>query len=203
VQLIFGDEGPAGNPRIGGRIEPRDIAGWGKSRTKRPATRGLLAVLPEKAATSDACLGPVVENGDEVVAVSQETFTRALADAPIPPQARLDAAQASGVAEAITLAQRLMSEPRDLKLAPTTPEADRTVGQPILFALGGLDPDWGSGVGVVVDWRDGSDPKVTDAQKLRQGDRLEHPYGEVGTVRPGCRSFFPCPARRRSTSRWP
>jgi hypothetical protein len=172
-----------------------EVAEW--ERRLDRARRGLLAVLPEKAATSDACLGPVVENGGEVIAVSQETFTRALADAPISPQARLDAAQDSGVAEAITLTQRLMSEPRDLKLAPTTPEADHTVGQPILFALGGIDPDWGSGVGVVVDWGDGSAPFVTDAEKLRRGEQLEHAYSEVQTVHPAAVAadrFSPAPS---------
>ena len=51
-----------------------------------------------------------------------------------------------------------------------------------MFALSGLDPDWGSGVGVVIDWGDGTAPRLTDAEKLRQGDRLEHRYDEVATV---------------------
>jgi hypothetical protein len=119
-----------------------------------------------------------------VVTVSQEVFTDVLADVPIPPQARLDAAQTSGVAEAIILAQRLMAEPRDLKLTATTPEADRIAGQPILFTLGGLDPDWGSSVSVMVDWGDGSARFVSDVEKLRQGERLEHTYAAVRTVHP-------------------
>lgn len=69
----------------------------------------------------------------------------------IPPKARLDAAEASGVAAAIALSQRLMTEPRDLRLAPQT-EENCIAGRPILFMLGGLDPDWGSGVGVLLDW---------------------------------------------------
>lgn len=32
------------------------------------------------------------------------------------------------------------------------PEEDRITGRPVVFALSGLDPDWASGVGVVVDW---------------------------------------------------
>jgi hypothetical protein len=159
-----------------------EVADW--ERRLDRARRGLLSVLPEEAKTTDACLGPVVENGREVIAVSQEVFTAVLADVPIPPQARLDAAQTSGVADAIVLAQRLMAEPRDLKLKATTPEADRVAGQPILFTLGGLDPDWGSSVSVRVNWDDGSAPLVSDAEKLRQGERLEHTYAAARTVRP-------------------
>jgi hypothetical protein len=159
-----------------------EIVDW--ERRLDRARRGLLAVLPDKATTPDACLGPVVENGREVIAVSQEAFTDMLADVPIPPQARLDAAQTSAVSEAITLAQRLMAAPRDLELTVTTPEADRMVGAPILFTLGSLDPDWGSGVSVIVDWGDGSARFTSDAEKLRQGERLEHTYYVVRTIHP-------------------
>jgi hypothetical protein len=106
-----------------------EVADW--ERRLDRARRGLLSVLPEEAKTTDTCLGPVVDNGREVNAVSQQVFTAVLADVPIPPQARLDAAQTSGVADAIVLAQRLMAEPRDLKLKATTPEADRIASQPI------------------------------------------------------------------------
>jgi hypothetical protein len=157
-----------------------EIADW--ERRLDRARRGLLAVLPEAATTPDECLGPVVENGREVIAVSQEVFTRELGDAPIPPKARLDAAEYSSVAAAIALSQRLMAEPRDLKFVPQTPDKDRNAGQAVVFALGGLDPDWGSGMSVVVDWGDGTAPLQTDAEKLRQGDRLEHSYNEVRTV---------------------
>jgi hypothetical protein len=108
-----------------------EIADW--ERRLDRARRGLLAVLPEAATTPDDCLGPVVKNGREVIAVSQEVFTRELGDVPIPPKARLDAAENSGVAAGITLSQRLMAEPRDLKLVPETPEKDRNVGQPVAF----------------------------------------------------------------------
>jgi hypothetical protein len=57
------------------------------------ARRGLLAVLPSATTTPNECLGPVITSGGEVVAVSREVFTDVIADVPIPPQARLDAAQ--------------------------------------------------------------------------------------------------------------
>jgi hypothetical protein len=75
-----------------------------------------------------------------------------------------------------------MSEPRDLKLTITTPEADRIAGQPIIFTLKGLDPDWGNSVGVILAWGDGSRPLVSDAEKVRQSQRLEHIYATVRTV---------------------
>lgn len=37
-------------------------------------------------------------------------------------------------------------------------------------------------MGVVVDWGDGTAPLQTDAEKLRQGNRLEHSYNDVRTV---------------------
>jgi hypothetical protein len=172
----------------------REIAEW--ERRLDRARRGLSAVLPETAKSPDECLGPVVENGREIIAVSQEIFTSQIGDVPIPPKARLDAAENSGVAAAIALSQRLMAEPRDLKLAPQTPEDDRIAGRPIIFALAGLDPDWGSGVSVVVDWGDGTDPRQTDAEKLSQGDRLEHSYHEVRTAHPvaiAADRFLPAP----------
>ena len=45
-----------------------EIADW--ERRLDRARRGLLAILPEAAATPDECLGPVVENGREVIAIS-------------------------------------------------------------------------------------------------------------------------------------
>jgi hypothetical protein len=80
-----------------------EVADW--ERRLDRARRGLLAVAPEAATTPDECLSPVVENGREIIAVSQEFFTRELADVPIPPKARLDAARNSGVAAAIVVAQ--------------------------------------------------------------------------------------------------
>jgi hypothetical protein len=162
-----------------GRLE---VVDW--ERRLDRARRGLQAVAPETASSPDDCLEPVGANGAEVMAVSQEAFARALADVPIPPQTRLDAAQTSGIAAAIASVQRLMSEPRDLMLAVVTPEADLVAGQPVLFALRDLDQNWGSGVGVQVDWGDGSAPLRTDAEQLLQGQRLEHRYAAVGTVHP-------------------
>jgi hypothetical protein len=143
-----------------------------------------LAVLPSAATTPHEGLGPVIDNGQDILAVSREVFTDVIADVPIPPQTRLDAAQTSGIANAIVLAQRLMAEPRDVKLTVTTPEADRIAGQPIFFALNGLDPDWGNSVGVMIDWGDGTTPFVSDAEKLRQGQTIEHIYATVQTVLP-------------------
>jgi hypothetical protein len=172
-----------------------EIVDW--ERRLDHARRGLTAVLPEAAASGDACLGAVKDSGGEVIAVSQAVFTRALADVPIPLQARLDAAQSSGLDAAIALAQQLMTAPRDLKLAPVTAEADRVAGQPLVFALGDLDPNWGSSVRVMLDWGDGTTPDLTDAEKLRQGERLEHSYADVGTVHPtvvAADNFVPAPA---------
>jgi hypothetical protein len=143
------------------------------------ARRALLAVVPE---ASD-CLDKIEEGAGEVIAVSQAAFVRVLEDVPIPLQTRLDAAENSGVADAVAVVRRLMMAPRDLKFSPRTTEVDRVVGQPILFALANLDPNWGTSVAVTIDWGDDA-TLATNAERLRQGEPLEHRYTDVATRHP-------------------
>jgi hypothetical protein len=76
-----------------------------------------------------------------------------------------------------------MSEPRDLKLTITTSEADRIAGQPILFLE---RPRSRLGQQRRRDTRlgDGSRPLVSNAERVRQSQRLEHIYATVQTVHP-------------------
>lgn len=155
-----------------------EVAEWDKRLDR--AKRALQSV----ASMDVNCMSPLTTASGEINRVSEETFQRLLKDSGIPMSARLDAAERSGAAAAIAAVQRLASEPRDLQLMPETAESDRVEGQPILFTLVDLDPNWGSGVDVTLDWGDKSSPYRTDAEKLRQGDRLEHVYRAIGAVHP-------------------
>ncbi len=155
-----------------------EVANWDKRLDR--AKRALQAV----AADDVDCMGRLTTAAAEVNRVSQEAFQRLLEDSPIPLSARLDAAERSGDAVAVAAIQRLMSEPRDLQLTAETAEADIVVGQPVLFTLANLDPNWGSGVDVSIDWGDGSTTLPSNAETLRQGGRIEHVYRAIGTVHP-------------------
>ena len=155
-----------------------EVADWDKRLDR--AKRALQSV-----AAGDAdCIGRLTTAAGDVNGVSQEAFRRLLEDSPIPLSARLDAAERSGDTAAVAAVQRLMTEPRDLQLAAQTAEDDKVVSQPILFTLANLDPNWGSGIDVTIDWGDGSPPLRSDAERLRQGERLEHVYRAIGTVHP-------------------
>ena len=155
-----------------------EVADWDKRLDR--AMRALQSV-----AVGDVdCIGQLMTAAGDVNGVSQEVFRRLLEDSPIPLSARLDAAERSSDAVAVAAVERLMTEPRDLQLAAQTSEDDKFVGQPILFTLTNLDPNWGSGIDVTIDWGDGSPPLRSDAEKLRQGERLEHVYRAIGTVHP-------------------
>jgi len=110
---------------------------------------------------------PLFELRAEANALAREVFTTALNATPLPAAARLGAAEASGVPEAIALARRLLAGPRPLTLA-TVPGNGLTAGQPIRFDVGNLDPAWGAGVLVAIDYGDRTPPEQRSAEALRK-----------------------------------
>jgi hypothetical protein len=155
-----------------------EVADWEKELDR---ARLILQGLSSRDAN---CLNKLSEASRAVFSVSKTTFQDILNDSGLPMDARLDAARVSGDPTTIGLIEKLMTEPLDLKLTAETPVVDRVVDQPIVFALRGLDPNWRTAVDVVVDWGDGSTLLPTDAEKLRQNERLEHPYRAIGTFTP-------------------
>ena len=145
--------------------------------------RARVALL--RVSTTDAdCIGKVSDAYGEMNTVSLAVFRNVLIDSGIPMDAQLDSARRSGDADTIALVETLMTEPRDLKMRVETAEADRVAGQPIRFRLDGVDPAWGRGVDIVVDWGDHTAAFGADAEKLREAERLEHAYEAVGTFAP-------------------
>ncbi|MEO9188513.1 MAG: hypothetical protein ABI224_00705, partial [Acetobacteraceae bacterium] len=115
--------------------------------------------------------------------LSREVFAVTLADTDIPAQARLDAAEHSGVEQAIAIAQRLKEEPRPLAIAIQTSDPDRVTGHSIGFALPNLPAAWGPGVMIAVDFGDHSALLRASAEALNQGLRVEHTYSVPQTAR--------------------
>jgi len=68
---------------------------------------------------------------------------------------------------------------RKLTIAIEPPKEERVASRRLDFSIGNLDPQWGPGVGVVVDFGDGSKPAVTDAEALRAA-RISHTYEDPG-----------------------
>ena len=122
------------------------------------------------------CLDSLSELGAQAVSLGGEIFTASIGAAQISAEARLAAARSSDVAEAMALAQRLMTGPRQIKVLPITPEQERYAGRLLRFQVAELDPVWGPGVAVGVDFGDHSPPLLADAERLRQGLAVEHAY---------------------------
>lgn len=93
----------------------------------------------------------------------------------VSPEARTAAAE-HGVPVAAALARRLMTEPRPLRVEPLEPAGDRHVGREITLKLQDLDPAWGPGVSIAINFGDGSTPLVMSAENIRQGARVAHRY---------------------------
>jgi hypothetical protein len=127
----------------------------------------------------------VIALGRQALALDNDVFTTSLANAPIPPDAKLGAAETSSVAVAIALARKLLIEPRRLTITVVTSEEERYAGRQIVFRIGNLDPVWQAGVSVGIDFADGSPPLVLDAEALRRQGEITHvfPAKLTGTMK--------------------
>ncbi len=127
----------------------------------------------------------VIALGRQALALDNDVFAASLADAPIPPDAKLGAAETSSVAAAITLARKLLIEPRPLTITVVTPEEERYAGRQIVFRIGNLDPVWQAGVSVGINFADGSPPLVLDTEALRRQGEITHvfPAKLTGTMK--------------------
>jgi hypothetical protein len=130
------------------------------------------------------CLDVLGELEKRRIALSSDVFVAMLANAPIPASARIASAELSGVAEAITLTRQLATEPRSVTLKIRTPPEERTVRRRIVFEVEDLDPLWGSGIQIGVDFQDGSRPLITSVEAIRQNGPIEHEYDAPRTLHP-------------------
>ena len=150
------------------------LAGWAAA---LDATRlELDAVAVNQDDVGADCLDRLVAIGGRANQVSRQVFAATLAETDLPARSRLNAAERSGVEQAIALARRLKDGPRPLSVDIRTPEVDRVADRSIGFDLPDLPGAWGPGVTVAVDFGDHSPPLRASAEAIKQGFRIEHSY---------------------------
>ena len=138
---------------------------------------------PDNDTVSRACIAPLLDIGTRSDVLSGEIFGAGVVDAPIPAATRLRLARASGVAAAISATERAENTPREITVSAVTAPDDRVVGAPVVFRVAHLDPVWGAGARLGIDWGDGTAALMTTVEAIRQGQLLEHRYTSPSSVR--------------------
>ena len=127
------------------------------------------------------CLGALLAIDSRSIRLGDQMLAHSIDTSAVSASARADAAALLGPDSAVSRLATLRV-PRALTLSAETPRDERTVGRRIRFAAGNLDPDWGVGVMVTIDYGDGARETRT-AEALRQ-TMLEHAYGKPSTFHP-------------------
>jgi len=131
---------------------------------------------PDAETITPACMDPLTAINARIIELSRDIFAVGVADADIPALTRARLARDSGVAAAIATTESNKDQARALDLAATTPEDERIVGRQLTFNATRLDPVWGAGVQIGIDFGDGTPPFSASAEQLRQGAAIEHTY---------------------------
>ncbi len=147
------------NPRVKGVAEELDRVRLG------------LEQLP-----AGECLKNLTDLSGRLSKAGGKMMTALIAFQSISPEVRLSAAKRSGEKEAIALARRLMTGPRPIKVASLTPPDELYVDRQVTLELSDLDPSWGVGVNIIIDFGDGTPYAKFTAEQIRQGIRLTHRY---------------------------
>ena len=79
--------------------------------------------------------------------------------------------------------QNLISDVRPLRIEVTPPPEERYVGREIEFRVANLDPVWGSGVTLMIDFNDGHHA-MASAEDLRKNLWFSHAYSTAQTFKP-------------------
>lgn len=122
------------------------------------------------------CLERLTGRSAELLEVGDRLFSTYLLAADVTAEDRLANAEYSEVAEAVTLARRLMQEPRPLRLELRTPLDEIQVDRRVTFEVGDLGPSWGPGTSIRIDFGDGSAALLRNAEELHQEPLLHHRY---------------------------
>ena len=124
----------------------------------------------------DECLKKLTDLQGQLSKAGGKMITALIASQSISPEVRLSAAKRSGEKEAIALARRLMTGPRPIKLTSLTSPDELYVDRQVALELSDLDPSWGIGVNIIIDFGDGTPYVKFTAEQIRQGMRLTHRY---------------------------
>ncbi len=122
------------------------------------------------------CLKKLTDLQGQLSKAGGKMITALIASQSISPEVRLSAAKRSGEKEAIALARRLMTGPRPIKLTSLTSPDELYVERQVAMELSDLDPSWGIGVNIIIDFGDGTPYAKFTAEQIRQGVRLTHRY---------------------------
>ena len=83
--------------------------------------------------------------------------------------------------EQLGLDARALEGPRHLKIEVVAPSEQRVAGRRLRFRLGNVDPAWGAGVTIAVNFGDGSAPFRTSAEAVARDQPIEHVYEKADT----------------------
>jgi hypothetical protein len=133
--------------------------------------------------SEDECLAELTDLFQRVLIAGDRMFTTLLSIAEVTPEVRLAAAESSEVQAAIELARRLMAEPRELRVVARSPDEEQYEYRQVSIEIGDLDPSWGAGVTVAIDWDDDTRLVRKTAEEIRQDPVLTHRYEQP---RPAC-----------------
>jgi hypothetical protein len=137
---------------------------------------------PDAETISAECMTPLIALGQRVNDLSGEILTTTIVDLQVPALTRIRLAETSGLTAAMAATEANSAHARALDLDLAAFDEDRVVERPLTFAIGRLDPVWGAGVAVGIDFGDGAPPVVATAERLRQGFAVTHAYTSPRTV---------------------
>lgn len=147
----------------------RDLARWNRD----------LASIP----LDVTCYDTLVEVAGGLVELEDRLLAAHIRSTAAPGQELLAIAEDAGATAAAATARRLLRRVRPLEVMLRTPAGQRTQERAVHFEIGGLDPVWGAGTAVAVDFGDGSPTWTGDAETVRRQPLFAHRYSDPGRHR--------------------
>lgn len=123
------------------------------------------------------CLDLMGELFESAYKVSNDVTSAMWNAATLPESTKHDLAAELGGSLTPDVLQSLISDTRPLHIEVTTAPEERYVGRQIEFRIGNIEPIWGLGVNVRIDFGDGHD-KTQTAEDLRKNNAVTHAYAE-------------------------
>jgi len=136
----------------------------------------------QKVSLEPGCMDVFLKLQKDLLTAGDRMFTAVVMAVDIPSEARLAAAEHSEVREAIVLARRLMTEPWPVQVTSRTRYDDLYVDRQVVLEVSNLDPAWGPGTQVIVDFGDESEWLIKTAEQIRQEAVLTHRYSRPERV---------------------
>lgn len=123
------------------------------------------------------CLDLMGELYESAYNVSNDVTSAMWSTATLPETTKHELAADLGSTLTPDVLQSLISDTRPLHIEITTLPEERYAGRQIEFRIGNIEPVWGLGVNVRIDFGDGHD-KTQTAEDLRKNSSVTHAYAE-------------------------